>query len=157
MEYLGNREILDNYKIGFLCSRKVPAVIILKTYDWAIEQRDKGLCVVSGFHSKIEKDVFDILLKGTQPIILVLARSMKKRWEEKILKALKNNRLLIVSPFNSNTKRITKESSLIRNKYILSKCDKTFIPYISSSGLNSQIVKPFQDKIISLNKSQTLK
>jgi len=56
MEYLGNREILDNYKIDFLCSRKVPAVIILKTYDWAIEQRDKGLCVVSGFHSKIEKD-----------------------------------------------------------------------------------------------------
>ncbi len=54
MEYLGNREILDNYKIGFLCSRKVPVDIILKTYDWAIEQRDNGICVVSGFHSENE-------------------------------------------------------------------------------------------------------
>ena len=155
MEYLGNKEILKNYKIGFLCSRKVPASIILKTYDWAIEQRDNRICVVSGFHSKIEMDVFDILLKGTQPLILVIARSMKKRWEERIFKALKVNRLLIVSPFNSNTKRITKESSLIRNKYILSKSDKIFIPYTSPSGMLTQILKPFQDKIISLNSPHT--
>ena len=151
MEYLGNKEILKNYKVGFLCSRKVLADIILKTYDWAIEQRDNGICVVSGFHSKIERDVFDILLKGTQSIIIVLARSMKRRWEEKILKALKDNRLLIVSPFNSNNKRITKESSLIRNKYILESSNKVFIPYASHTGMLSQITKPFQDKIISLN------
>lgn len=155
MEYLGNKEILKNYKVGILCSRKVPADIILKTYDWAIEQRDKGVCIISGFHSKIEKDVFDIILKGTQPIIIVLARSMKRRWDEKILKALEVNRLLIVSPFNSNTKRITKESSLIRNKYILSKSDKIFVPYTSPSGMLTQIIKPFQDKIIRLNNSQS--
>lgn len=63
MEYLGNNEILNNNKIGFLCSRKVPANIILKTYDWAVAQRDKGIRIVSGFHSKIEKDVFEILMK----------------------------------------------------------------------------------------------
>ena len=57
MEYLGNQEILRNYKIGFLCSRKVPVNIILKTYDWAIEQREKGVCIISGFHSKIEKAI----------------------------------------------------------------------------------------------------
>jgi len=62
MDYFGNKTILNQYKISFLCSRKVPVNIILKTYDWAIEQRDKEICVVSGFHSKIEKDVFDILV-----------------------------------------------------------------------------------------------
>ena len=155
MFYLGDKHILENYKIGFLCSRKIPANIILKTYDWAIEQRDNGICVVSGFHSKIERDVFDILLKGNQPLILVLARSMKKRWEEKILKALEANKLLIISPVNSAIKRVTKETSLIRNKYILLKSDKIFIPYTSPSGMLTQIIKPFQDKIISLNNSQT--
>ena len=55
---LGNKQLLENYKVGFLCLRKVPAEIILKTYEWAIEQRDKGICIVSGFHSKIEKDIF---------------------------------------------------------------------------------------------------
>lgn len=71
MEFLGNKEILSNYKIGFLCPRKIPSSIILNTYDWAIEQRDRGICVISGFHSKIEKDVFHYLLKGKQPIIFV--------------------------------------------------------------------------------------
>ncbi|MBV6419055.1 MAG: hypothetical protein DAHOPDDO_00265 [Ignavibacteriaceae bacterium] len=38
MEYLGNKEILNSYKIGFLCSSKIPANIILKTYDWTIRK-----------------------------------------------------------------------------------------------------------------------
>ncbi|MCH7723053.1 MAG: hypothetical protein IIC76_06895 [Bacteroidetes bacterium] len=80
---------------------------------------------------------------------------MKKRWDEKILKALETNKLLIISPVNSAIKRVTKETSLIRNKYILLKSDKIFIPYTSPSGMLTQIIKPFQDKIISLNNSQT--
>jgi len=57
INYMGNKEILKSHKIAFLCSRKCPADVILKSYDWAIEQREKGVCVISGFHSKIEKDV----------------------------------------------------------------------------------------------------
>ncbi|HHT9146151.1 MAG TPA: DNA-binding protein, partial [Candidatus Wunengus sp. YC61] len=78
LNYVGNKQLLENYKIAFLCSRKCPADIILKSYDWAIEQREKGVCVISGFHSKIEIDVLHYLLKGTQPIILALARGLKK-------------------------------------------------------------------------------
>jgi hypothetical protein len=60
---IGNKKILNLHKTAFLCSRKIPADIILKSYDWAIEQRDKGICIISGFHSKIEKDVFQYLYK----------------------------------------------------------------------------------------------
>jgi len=42
----------------------VPALVVLKCYDWAIEQREAGISVISGFHSLIEKDVFHYLLKG---------------------------------------------------------------------------------------------
>jgi len=55
---IGNTEILKLHKVAFLCSRDIPASIVLKCYDWAIAQRDKGVCVISGFHSRIEKDVF---------------------------------------------------------------------------------------------------
>ena len=55
MNYYGNNGLLHLQKIGFLCSRKVPLEIVLKTYDWAIKQREKSICVISGFHSKIEK------------------------------------------------------------------------------------------------------
>lgn len=148
MEYLGNKEILNNYKIGFLCSRKVPANIILKTYDWAIEQRDKGVCVVSGFHSKIEKDVFDILLKGNQPIILVLARALKQRWGSTIKDALKKDRLLIISPFPIKVKRITSDTSYMRNKTIIKISDKVYIPFASEGGQIESLKGSYQPKLI---------
>jgi len=55
MDYLGNKELLKNYKIGFLCSRKVPANVILKTYDWAIEQRDNGICIYQDLYDELKK------------------------------------------------------------------------------------------------------
>jgi len=140
VEYLGNKDILKNYKVGFLCSRKVPSDIILKTYDWAIEQREKGVCVVSGFHSKIEKDVFHYLLKGTQPIIMVLARGMKKRWEPELLKSLQENRLLIISPFSKSLSRATSENAVKRNKLIVNLSDEIVIPFSIETGKLSEIV-----------------
>jgi hypothetical protein len=71
-------DLLKLHKTAFLCSRKCPAAVVLKAYDWAIEQREKGICVISGFRSRIEKDVLHYLLKGTQPIIVALVRGMKK-------------------------------------------------------------------------------
>ncbi len=46
---LVNTALLNLHKVAFLCSRKCPAAVVLKSYDWAIEQRDKGVCVISGF------------------------------------------------------------------------------------------------------------
>jgi hypothetical protein len=107
MIYFGNKKLIQNYKIAFLCSRICPADIILKSLDWAKSKKDKGECMISCFHSRIEKDVFDILIKGTQPLILVLARGMKKRWPKEIKKAVKQERLLIVSPFDETLTHIT--------------------------------------------------
>jgi predicted Rossmann fold nucleotide-binding protein DprA/Smf involved in DNA uptake len=147
MEYFGNKEILSNHKIGFLCSCKVSANIILKTYDWAIEQRDNGICVVSGFHSKIEKDVFDILIKGKQPIIFVLARGMKQRWESSIKNALRKEKLLIISPFPAKEKRITSNTSFIRNKIIIEISDKVYIPFASEGGRLNNLKDLYQSKL----------
>jgi predicted Rossmann fold nucleotide-binding protein DprA/Smf involved in DNA uptake len=134
MEYFGSKEILNNYKIGFLCSRKVSPDIILKTYDWATKQRDEGKCIISGFHSKIEQDVFHFLLKGTQPIIMVLARGMKTRWEKEIMDEVNKKRLLIISPFSNSVKRPTEKTALKRNNYIISIADEMYIPYSQKDG-----------------------
>ena len=141
LTYLGNKEILKEYKVGFLCSRKVPAEIILKTYDWAIEQREKGVCVVSGFHSKIEKDVFHYLLKGEQSIILVLARGMYKRVPACLQKEVEKSRLLIISPFQDSNKRITKANAIIRNKYIIEISDELKASYVSKNGILNKLLK----------------
>ncbi len=148
MHYIGNKEILNNYKIGFICSRKVPASIILKTYDWAIEQRDNGVCVVSGFHSKIEKDVFDILAKGTQPIILVLARGMLKRFDKKLLQMIEANRLLIISPFENKVTRPTIQTAIKRNELTAEISDRIFIPYASEKSSLLHLIEKFRYKLI---------
>jgi len=75
---LGNTELLKLHKTAFLCSREISASVVLKCYDWAIEQHEKGSCIISGFHSKLEKDVFHYLLAGKQSVIMALARGMKR-------------------------------------------------------------------------------
>jgi len=119
LSYLGNKEILKEYKIAFFCSRKCPSDIILKSLDWAKEKKDNRDCVISGFHSQIEKDVFNILLKGSQPIILVLARGMKKKWSKEIKDAIEQKRLLIISPFDEDIKQITQNTANKRNKLMI--------------------------------------
>lgn len=79
--HIGNLEHLKLPKTAFLCSRQMPASAVLKCYDWAIAQREAGNCIISGFHSQIEKDVLHYLLKGRQPIIVVLARGLKQKLE----------------------------------------------------------------------------
>jgi len=146
MQYLGSKEILNNHKTGFLCSRKIPADIILKTYDWAIEQRGNGKCIISGFHSVIEKDVFHFLLKGTQPIIMVLARGMKKRWDDNLIKEIDKGRLLIISNFNEKVTRPTIETTMERNKLILELADEMYIPFVLPGGNLEKAIHEFQNK-----------
>lgn len=141
LKFLGNKEILKHYKIGFLCSRKVPPDIVLKTYDWAKERREKGSCIVSGFHSQLEKDVFKILIKGRQPIILVLARGMMKRWPKFLNTAVEQNRLLIISPFNDKIKHINYQSALKRNELIADLADEILIAYHTLDGMIHNIIR----------------
>lgn len=134
MEYLGNTEILNLPKTAFLCSRSVPASVVLKCYDWAISQREAGNCVISGFHSQIEKDVLHYLLKGAQPIIVVLARGLKEKIEPELQIPLDTGRLLIISPFDKSVKRVTEKTAEIRNKYMIKLADQISVGYASKGG-----------------------
>jgi predicted Rossmann fold nucleotide-binding protein DprA/Smf involved in DNA uptake len=138
MDYLGNMDILNNHKTAFLCSRKCPAEIVLNAYDWAIKMRNTGNCVISGFHSRIEKDVLKYLLKGTQPLIIVLARGMKKRFSYELKKAIEQERLLVVAPFDEKVKRVTEETAYIRNKYMLELAEEVYVPYYTKGGIIEQ-------------------
>ena len=103
LEYLGNEQLLHLPKTAFLASNTISSETVLRCYDWATEMCRQGRCVVSDFSSKLEKDVLHFLLKGNQPIIMVLARRMYREFPEELKKALEQNRLLIIS--TSNTAR----------------------------------------------------
>jgi predicted Rossmann fold nucleotide-binding protein DprA/Smf involved in DNA uptake len=141
MNCKGELGILKLQKTAFLCSQKCPAEAVLKSYDWAKEQREKGNCIVCGNHSQIEKDVFGILLKGKQPLVLVLPRSIKKQWKPEILKAINEKRLLVVSPFDEQHSRITRENAIKKNETIISLADKIMVGYKTKNGQLDKLLK----------------
>jgi len=145
---IGNIELLKNQKTAFLCSRKVSASAVLKCYDWAIEQREKGVCVISGFHSQIEKDVLHYLLKGHQPIILALARGLKEKLEPEFEKPLEQGRLLIISPFEKSIKRVTEQTAEIRNKMMVELADNITIGYARAGGQLEKLLTMINKKVI---------
>ena len=130
--YTGNSELLKLPKTAFLCSRQAPASVVLTCYDWATMMREKGECVVSGFHSQIEKDVLHFLLKGRQPVILVLGRVMYKKIPDELLLPLSEKRLLIVSV--SNATRQTEQLADKRNRYIIEAADSVVFGFLHPQG-----------------------
>lgn len=87
--YLGNKELLKWWKIGFLASRKISTSAILPTLDLAVKiSKRTDVAVVSGFHSRLEKDVLKFLLQGKCGIIMVLARGMYRKLPKVYEKAM---------------------------------------------------------------------
>ncbi|MDX2129775.1 MAG: hypothetical protein SFU91_12140 [Chloroherpetonaceae bacterium] len=140
-EQIGNIELLKQSKTAFLCSRKIPASVVLKCYDWAIEQREKGNCVISGFHSQIEKDVLHYLLKGKQPIILALARGLKDKLEPEFEKPLEQGRLLIITPFVKSVKRVSSQNAEKRNLLMVKLADEIIVGYANVGGKLEVLLK----------------
>ena len=137
--HIGNGELLQLSKTAFLCSRMVPASIVLKCYDWAIGQRESGRCVISGFHSQIEKDVLHYLLKGDQPIILALERGLRKRLAPELIDALAKDRLLIITPFGPGIRHANQATSNRRNALIAELADEIFVPFARPGGHVEQL------------------
>ena len=131
---LGAADIAERRKTAFICSRSYPAGAVLHIYDWAKEMRKTGECVISGFHSRLEQDVLEILLEGTQPVILAAARSLPKRHPSAVRRALEEKRLLIISPFPCSVRRITTATARKRNEFMLSVAERIVIGHATQGG-----------------------
>ena len=125
MQYLGNSSLLHLPKSAFLASSTIPVEMVLRCYDWAVWMRDERRCVISGFNSRLEKDVLKLLITGTQPIILVLAREMYHRIPPELQQLLNAGRLLIIS--TSSSPRQSKATAFARNKYICEQADEILL------------------------------
>lgn len=140
-ETFGNTDLLKLPKVSFLCSRTIPASVVLNCYDWAIAQRGAGKCVISGFHSQLEKDVLYYLLKGRQPIIIALARGLKKKIQLELKKPFEEGRLLFVTPFDEKIIRVTEKTAAVRNKMMIEIADEVVVGFASEGGLLEEQLK----------------
>jgi hypothetical protein len=117
LSVLGNLDLLAQPKVALFCSARCPGSAILAAYDQAAHWRDTGRCVISGFHSPVEKECLHILLRGPQPIIICPARSLENLRLPSDWKApLAGGRLLILSCFPAAQRRATAELAALADE-----------------------------------------
>lgn len=132
---LGDTALLKREKLALFCSVKCPGQVILQLYDAARRWRDNGVTVISGFHSPMEKECLEILLRGTQPIIICPARSLDtlrlpRAWQA----PLEQKRLLLLSPFAAPNHRITKKLAHQRNLFIAALAEQVLLAHVTPGG-----------------------
>lgn len=146
METMGDRSLIDRKKIGYFAAGRIAALSVLPTLDWATEvaKRD-DVAIVSGFHSKMEREVLDFLLRGKCGIICVLARSMYKKIPDKFRAAYDAGRVLFISPLKTSATRSSRHLCLQRNEYVASISDEL----VFSSLTPESSLYPFATNILS--------
>jgi len=131
---LGNLDLLALPKIALFCSERCPGHVILTAYDLAAKWRDAGRCVISGFHSPVEKECLRILLRGPQPIIICPARAIPQRVPPEWRQPLASGRLLVLSVFRAGEERITSALAIRRNDFVAALADEVWFAHITSGG-----------------------
>lgn len=132
---IGNIQLLNIAKTALFCSKKCPGDAILNAMKKAQEWRDQKRCVVSGFHSPVEKECLKILLRGNQPIIICPARGIvKMRIPKEWTEGIESGRILILSPFDPARHRVTTKQSEVRNVFVAALADEVYLAHTSEGG-----------------------
>ena len=135
MHGIGNREILRSQCLGLICSVQCPGSVVICTFDAIRELRDAGVVIAGGFHSPMERECLDFFLRGKQPIVVCPAKHPNgSRLPTECRKAINDGRLLLVSPFGSDTRVTTKANAQIRNEFVASLSSLILIPHCSPGG-----------------------
>jgi len=132
---IGNIDLISTPKTALFCSKSCPGEAILGAMDQAQQWRDEGRCVISGFHSPIEKECLKILLRGRQPIIICPARSLEGiriplEWRN----GIEAGRVLLLSPFDPSQHRLTAALSEQRNRMVAALANEVYFAHINQGG-----------------------
>ncbi len=141
---IGDESILRRPLLAFFASTRCPGDVILRIYDAARELREAGVPVIGGFHTPMEKECLDLLLRGTQPVVVCPARSLHgmripAAWKP----AISAGRLLLLSPFAERHRRITAELSVERNRLVAQLAAEIFVAHAPSGTKTEDLCREF--------------
>lgn len=127
---LGNLDMLTMPLLAFFCATRCPGNVILRTYDLALVLREAGVPVIGGFHTPMEKECLEVLLRGQQPVVICPARNIERlRLPLSWRKPYDAGRLLVLSPFAAHQRRPTTESAEYRNRFVATLATHNFVAY----------------------------
>ena len=139
---IGDRSVIGKAIIGFLCSVQCPGSVVIKAFDTIRELRDAGIVIGGGFHSPMERECLDFLLRGNQPVIVCSAKGLgQPRLPAVWRKAIDAGRLVLVSPFADTVRRTTKAQAQTRNEFVAAIATAVLIPHASPGGKAEAIAR----------------
>lgn len=139
---IGDQSIVSNPLLGLICSVQCPGSIVIKTFDAIRELRNAETVVVGGFHSPMERECLEFLLRGKQPIIICPAKGLgNPRLPTDWRAAIDSGRLLLATPFADSVRRTTKAQSQIRNEFVVALAAAVLIPHASPGGKAEAIAR----------------
>jgi predicted Rossmann fold nucleotide-binding protein DprA/Smf involved in DNA uptake len=137
---IGRLDLISVPKTALFCSKSCPGDAILKTMDQAQKWRDQTRCIISGFHSPIEKECLQILLRGGQPIIICPARSLERmRIPMEWRKGIETGRILLLSLFEPSQSRLTAALAAQRNKVVAAMADEVYFAHVAPGGKTARL------------------
>lgn len=134
---------------AFLSSRRGSAKAALACLEWAEGRRNDARPVIGGFHSDLEKDVLKLLLRGTCPIVLVLARTLWKEIPEELSRPISSGRLLVVSAAPT-TSRVSAATALLRNRFVLDHAAEIVVGTLEPGGALATLLRACPGKPLSV-------
>ncbi|MGO8674150.1 MAG: hypothetical protein ACLQVD_22655 [Capsulimonadaceae bacterium] len=138
---IGNFDLMQRRRVGVACSIACPGDVILKALDLASVMRNADASFAGGFHSPMEREVLDILLRGTCGVILCPARQIDgMRIPAELRAPLDAGRLMILSPFSEGQRRMTATIADTRNRFVASISDVVLVMHGSAGGGTEALV-----------------
>jgi predicted Rossmann fold nucleotide-binding protein DprA/Smf involved in DNA uptake len=143
---VGNTALLEQPLLALIASRACPARAFIETLElvpgWAGQGAQTGRVLISGFHSPLEQQVLQSLLRRKGRAVKVLACGIPAGIgyrptgpaEEAETEALAQNRLLVLTPFAPAITRPTRETAMQRNQFALALAAEVCAPHIEDGS-----------------------
>lgn len=137
---LGNVRLLHESALGILSSRRLPGRLIREAHDWAETMKLSGRVIAGGFHSPMERECLNILLRGRTRLVICPARGIARmrvpvNWKPWIC----TGRLAIVSSIEPGLRRSTEVLAARRNALVASLVDTLLIVHASVGSATERL------------------
>jgi predicted Rossmann fold nucleotide-binding protein DprA/Smf involved in DNA uptake len=139
---LGNAELLKWPLLALFCSIRCPGKLILQCYDAARALRDASVPVISGFHTPMERECLDFLLKGRQPLVICPARTLHgMRLPAPWRAGIDSGRLAVASPFAANIRRARADTAVHSNRFVAALASEVLVVYAAAGGKTESLCR----------------
>lgn len=125
----------SRHYLAILVSRRASPLSVVIAYDLARALRDACIPVAGGFDAPVERDCLELLLRGQQPVLVMLARPRSRfrpppAWTE----ALRDGRLHLESPFAAEERGSPLANAKRRNEALVDRCEGLLVVHAHPGG-----------------------